>query len=104
MQDSHVALGKKIKELRLKAALTEVDMCRALQRSVTTYREFESGNAVPSVITLQRLADVFNVNLDELIAYTPEIDCVSIKWGFLNDLSRNDQELIRRIGRRIGSK
>lgn len=51
-----IVLGRRIKELRKQAQLTQADLARLTLKSVETISNFERGKTIPSVRTLAELA------------------------------------------------
>ena len=60
-------LSATLKEKRLDAGLTQVEVAKALGISSRAYQHYEMGSREPNIATLVRLADLFNVSLDSLI-------------------------------------
>lgn len=59
-------LGKRIRAERLHLQLTQVELARAIGVGSDTISKYERDQMVPSVPTLQSLARVFGVSMDEL--------------------------------------
>ena len=57
----------KLKELRKSRKLTQDEVAKTLNVSRATYNGYELGKYEPNIITLCRLAELFNVSLDELL-------------------------------------
>lgn len=60
-------LGDKIKELRISYSLNQVELAKNLHVSKQTISNWENNNIPPSVDTLIRIADYFNVTTDYLL-------------------------------------
>ena len=58
---------KKLKELRLMLGCTQAQMANLLGITVRGYRNYELGAREPELSVLIKLADYFNVSLDELV-------------------------------------
>ena len=58
---------KKLKQLRLILHATQVQMAELLGITVRGYRNYELGAREPELSVLIKLADYFNVSLDELV-------------------------------------
>jgi len=56
----------RIREQRRKMGLTQVELSKALNLSQGALSGYETGRYDPDVDTMQRMADFFNVSLDEL--------------------------------------
>lgn len=69
-------LSKKIKELRLKNNLTQKDLADKLFVTPQAVSRWENGDAEPSATTIDAMAKIFNVSVDELFgraAPKPEV-------------------------------
>lgn len=60
-------LGKKIKESRQKAGLTQEKLADKLGVSPQAVSKWENGSNMPDIILLPALADVFDITVDELL-------------------------------------
>ena len=76
----------KIKELRQKLNLSQIEISQKLKIPQQTYCNYEIGRSEPNINTLIKMADFFNVSIDELVGR--ETDMLNLK--FLDD----DQSLI----------
>lgn len=59
-------LGEKLKELRLSYNLTQNELANKLCISRVNYTRYENGKVRPDYETLIKIADFFDVSLDEL--------------------------------------
>ena len=59
--------SKKLKKLRFMLGCTQAQMAELLGITVRGYRNYELGAREPSLSVLIKLADYFNVSLDELV-------------------------------------
>lgn len=59
--------SKKLKHLRLALNCTQAEMANLLGVTVRGYRNYELGAREPGLSVLIKLADYFNVSLDELV-------------------------------------
>lgn len=59
--------SKKLKQLRLLLGCTQAQMADLLGITVRGYRNYELGSREPELSILIKLADYFNVSLDELV-------------------------------------
>ena len=57
----------KLKELRLKAKYTQKNIAEKLNIPLNTYTQYELGNREPTVSTLIKIANLYNVSLDYLL-------------------------------------
>lgn len=65
--DLAVTVGKNIMNLRKEANMTQLDLAEKLNYSDKSISKWEQGNGMPDVRILVRLADLFNVSVDDLI-------------------------------------
>ncbi len=61
-----INLGQKLKELRKSENLTQQQLADKLQISRVNYTRYETNAARPDYETLIKLADFFDVSLDEI--------------------------------------
>ncbi len=59
-------LGKKLKELRLNHKLTQDSLASLLQISRVNYTRYENDKVRPDYETLIKIADYYDISLDEL--------------------------------------
>lgn len=57
---------EKLKSLRKEKNLTQKELAKKLDFNYTTIANYESGRNEPNISTLIRIADIFDVSLDEL--------------------------------------
>lgn len=57
---------KKLKELRKSANLTQVELAEKLNISRVNYTRYENGKVRPDYETLIKIADFYDVSLDEI--------------------------------------
>lgn len=79
-----------IRELRTRMNLSQVETAKRLGIPQTTLFNYETGVSEPNIITLTKLADFFNVSIDELVGR--ETDTINLKY-----LDENEAYLIRKI-------
>jgi transcriptional regulator with XRE-family HTH domain len=60
-------LDENLKILRLKNKLTQQIVAQHLKITKAVYSKFETGAAEPSLKLLMKMADLYNVSLDELV-------------------------------------
>ncbi len=65
-------LGKKIKQLRFKAGLTQEQLAEKLGIGAQSVSKWENAAAMPDITTLPILAEVFGVSIDDLFDITTE--------------------------------
>lgn len=60
-------VGERIRHVRERANLTQLEVCGRSGLDVATYSRIEQGHASPKVDTLIRIADAIGVELEELV-------------------------------------
>lgn len=60
--------SKKLKNLRLKANLTQKEIAEKLNISQPSYQQWESGRRKPTLTTLEMFSDFFGVSIEELLS------------------------------------
>lgn len=60
-------LGEKIKLYRESKDMTQVEIAESLGVKPATILKYESGTLEPNIESLKKLAEIFNVSVDELI-------------------------------------
>ena len=59
--------GEKLRALRKKNNMTQVDLAKALDLDKSSIAKYESAGLIPSVDTLQKIASLFKVSIDYLL-------------------------------------
>ena len=62
-----MTLGERIKELRKKNQLTQVELAQKLNVTKGTVSTWETNSRTPSFDTLEQLCDMFRVGMDYLM-------------------------------------
>ncbi len=94
-------LGKRIKKLREKNNLNQLEFSKILNISNTTLSQYEAGNRTPSDEIKEKVADYFNVSVDYLLGRTEK--CSLVDEGlrdekFYNfDVTNLPEEAIKQI-------
>ena len=65
-------LGKKIRQLRFKAGLTQEQLAEKLGVGAQSVSKWENAVAMPDITTLPLLAEIFGVSIDDLFDLTTE--------------------------------
>ncbi len=65
-------LGKKIRQLRFKAGLTQEQLAEKLSIAPQSVSKWENGAAMPDITFLPLLAEIFGVTIDDLFDLTAE--------------------------------
>ena len=64
-------LKKRIRALRRKFKMSQEDLAQLLGCDRVTVSHYEHGRAIPPLYVAQRMAQIFNVSLDELVEEAP---------------------------------
>ena len=80
----------KIRDFRLKLGLSQREVSEKLNIPQTTLFSYETDTNEPNIQTLIKLANFYNVSLDELVGR--EADTINLKY-----LDENEAYLIRKI-------
>lgn len=84
--DLAVTVGKNIMRLRRMANMTQLDLAEKLNYSDKSISKWEQGNGMPDVRILVRLADLFNVSVDDLVREHAEKPIVPKKTKLIRRL------------------
>ena len=60
-------LGEKIKLYRESKNMTQIEIAESLGVKPATISKYESGTLEPNIESLKKLAEIFNVSVDELL-------------------------------------
>ena len=60
--------SKNLKDLRLKANLTQAKIAQELDITQQSYQKWESGKSKPTLNTLEMFSDFFGVSIEELLS------------------------------------
>lgn len=100
--------GEKIKELRTKTGKTQEDVAKYLGVAPQTVYKYEKEINEPDTTTLSKLADYFNVSVDEILGRTinePIPIAASMKNGLdISDMGENDKKVIMDLYNLLKSK
>lgn len=61
------SVSERLKKLRKETGATQVKLADATGISRSSYSSYEEGRAIPPLDTLLRLADFYQISLDELV-------------------------------------
>ncbi len=62
-------IAKNIKFYRKQLQLTQGQLAEKLDGKASLISNYENGHSTPDIYTLCRLAEIFNISLDELVDY-----------------------------------
>ena len=57
---------EKLRSLRKQKGLTQIETAKLLEITQSTYSKYESGNREPDIITMRKIAEIFDVTIDDL--------------------------------------
>lgn len=63
-------MNKEIRKMRIRAGLTQSDVARLLRITQVTVCHWERGDSTPRIRHLPKLAAMYGVSVDEIIATT----------------------------------
>ena len=97
---------EKLKALRESRGLYQKDIASLLEVRQTSYSNYETGRAEPSIAGLCKLADFFSISIDELVEHLPpkysnntEADQLTVLYSFAKLLCKEDQEKLCEIAK-----
>lgn len=73
MPMGNIKIGKKISEKRKEKGITQEDLANYLGVSKPAVSKWESGQSYPDILLLPVMAAYFNISVDELIGYEPQM-------------------------------
>lgn len=79
------AISFNLKRLRIAKGMTQVSIAKRAGLSRVAYGNIENGKAEPRVKTLQQIADIFDIGIQELVASPPSLS--SLRFRSLRTLS-----------------
>lgn len=82
----------KLKELRKENKKNQEQIAKALNLTRVTYLRYEQGITEPTIETLCKLADYYNVSLDYLVGRN-----FANEYGYLNDTEKKLLENFRKL-------
>ena len=71
-EDNHMELGKKIRQLRYKAGLTQEQLADKLGIGPQSISKWENAASMPDITTLPLLAETFGISIDDLFDLSSE--------------------------------
>lgn len=94
MENIKFLLGKKIKELRKAHKYTQEQLAEKIGIGTPNISYFETGKFAPSIETLQKLAQVFGVEIYELYMFQPLKPTSEIKQELAKAIE-SDEKILR---------
>lgn len=78
-QDIKNTIANNIIKYRKNLGLTQLELAEKLNYSDKTLSKWERAEAIPDIITLSQLAEIFNVTVDEIISNEPILKTNAVK-------------------------
>ncbi len=103
MNEINKKIGENIKKYRQLNGLTQEELSKKLEIAPNTLSNYENGNREPSNDIISRIADIFNISIDELYGRKFNINepiaiAASTKDGIdLSEVDDEDKEAIMRF-------
>lgn len=66
-------IGENIKKIRTQNRITQKELAKALNVSIRTIQNYESGNREPNIDTLYKIANIFNVDIKVILGKSQNI-------------------------------
>ena len=67
MEDLKDVIAKNLVELRTKARLTQLELAEKINYTDKAVSKWERGEALPDLRVLIKLADIYNITIDEIV-------------------------------------
>lgn len=96
MQNSK-SIGNKIASARKKANLSQAELAQQISISPQAVGKWERGESMPDIITLNRIAEIFNVDLNYFSDYSKDTEKETI-----SNVSAEDKGVISKLRDNIG--
>lgn len=87
-------LGKRIKELRKKAGLTQEKLAELIGIETSSLSGIESGRHFPSLLTAEKIAQTLNIQMKTLFEYKHLLPLEEMKKVIIQNLDRLDKSKI----------
>ena len=97
--DNKKLLGKRIKELRRQASYTQEQLAELINIETSSLSGIESGRHFPSMPTVERIANVLNVELKSLFDFNHLQTSEMMKKEIINNIDKFDESKISIIYR-----
>ena len=101
--DNKKKLGLKIKELRKRKGLTQEELAELIQMEQNSISVMESGRNFPTLVTLEKIAKVLDVNLSDFFDYDYIEDIDVIKASTEDIISKMDDKQLRQLFKYVKS-
>ena len=97
--DNKKLLGKRIKELRKNAGLTQERLAELINIETTSLSGIESGRHFPSLPTLEKIAQNLNIEMKVLFDFAHLQSIDAMKEEIINSIDKLDENKISLIYR-----
>ena len=95
--DNKKKLGKRIKELRKQKGLTQEQLAEFINMEQNSISIIESGRNFPTLVTLEKIANILVVNLSDFFNYEYLDDIELVKQSVQEGLQVMNDNQIRQI-------
>lgn len=95
MSEITILLGKKLKALRFERDITQEQLAELADLNVTYISQLERGQKSPTLDTLDKLANAFDITLSSLLTFSPHKEYASVHEEQLDKLLLEYSEKIR---------
>ncbi|MGN0778880.1 MAG: helix-turn-helix domain-containing protein [Aristaeellaceae bacterium] len=93
--------AEQMRLMRQKRGMTQQGLADMLEVSVSAVQKWERGQAEPNARTLQRMADLFGVSMDELCDRPVPESNVTVMTRALRQMTPEEQEQLIAVGRAL---
>ena len=93
--------AEQMRRLRQERGMTQQGLAEALGVSTSAVQKWERGQSEPNTKTLQRMADLFGVSLDELCDHPAPKSNVTVLTRALRQMTPEEQEKLIAVGRAL---
>lgn len=101
--DNKKKLGLKIKELRKRKGFTQEQLAELINMEQNSISVIESGRNFPTLGTLEKIAQILEVNLSDFFNYDYIDDIETIKASTKNIIRKMDDNQIRQLFKYVKS-
>lgn len=101
--DNKKKLGLKIKELRKRRGLTQEQLAELIDMEQNSISVIESGRNFPTLGTLEKIAQILEVNLSDFFNYDYIDDIETIKASTKDIIRKMDDNQIRQLFKYVKS-
>jgi len=99
MENNKKLLGKRIKELRKSANLTQEKLAEMIGIETTSLSGIESGRHFPSMVTLEKIANILNVEIKALFDFQNFVSETEMKEKITSNIDKINKEQLTFIYR-----